>query len=69
MTETKKTTCDGCQRFLHITDNSIDYRLRLTCERIPLTESWVTDMMRYPIIKEDKHFCSLGCLQKWSIDE
>lgn len=64
MTETKKTTCDGCQRFLDVTDNSVDYRLRLTCERIPSTPGAVTDMLKYPIIEKDRHYCSLGCLQK-----
>ena len=63
-----KITCDGCQRHLHLTDNSIDYRLRLTCERIPTHRGAVMDMMKYPIIEADRHYCSLGCLQKHIIN-
>jgi hypothetical protein len=60
-------TCDSCERDLTLTTNSIDYRLVLKSERKLCAEGAVTDMLIYPPINSDKHFCGLGCLQKWAI--
>lgn len=67
MTAQIKILCDSCQANLTQTTNSIDYRLKLSCEVIPCHKGAVTDMMVYPPIDADKHFCSKGCLQKYVI--
>ena len=62
----KKVFCDGCKD--DITENLgvVDfYRLRLTCERLhPLGNT--ADVLVYPPIEEDHHFCGLGCLITWT---
>lgn len=63
--EYKKVTCDGCGADISATGNSIDYRLRLIAEALPSRSMCVTDMMIYPPIKQDAHFCGLGCLRTW----
>lgn len=60
-----KITCDGCERSLNRASNSIDYRLKLSNEKIPCDGGAVTDMMIYPIIERTAYFCGLGCLRKW----
>lgn len=60
-----KVTCDGCGADISSTGNSIDYRLLLTAEELPPAGMSVTDMMIYPPIKQDAHFCGLGCLAVW----
>lgn len=51
---------------LSLTNNSIDYRLRLSDEMIPCNEGVALMAMRYPSLKDgDHHFCGLGCLKKW----
>jgi len=64
----EKITCNHCGRDLTTTTNSIDYRLSLTSDRIQPRSSCCTDMMIYPIIEEDAHFCSLVCLKNWIIE-
>lgn len=61
----KEIYCDGCGDNLSYADNSIDYRLHLVSERILLCDGPVTDVMRYPSIKRDHHFCNLECLRNW----
>lgn len=61
-----EVTCDGCGRDLTTTGNSIDYRLALANERLPSRGGCVTDMMIYPPIKRDAHFCGMACLKKWA---
>jgi hypothetical protein len=58
--------CDGCKRDITTTGNSIDYRLVLKSEIIPSGGGSVTDMLLYPIIEEDVHFCGLNCLKIWT---
>jgi hypothetical protein len=67
-----KVKCDGCERDLTSTGNSVDYRLVLESESIPpwyreegLSGGVVTDMLIDPPIDRAHHFCSLGCLDKW----
>jgi hypothetical protein len=63
-----KTTdirCDGCGGNLLYTGNSIDYRLALNVERKPSRGGFVTDMMIYPPLERDHHFCDLRCLDHW----
>lgn len=57
--------CDGCQRDITETGNSVDYRLLLIADRLPISGNTVTDMMIYPPIKRDHHFCGLDCLKDW----
>ena len=61
----KTVTCDSCSRDLGSTGNSVDYRLLLTSERLPLLGSVCTDMMIYPPIESPAHFCGLACLRNW----
>jgi hypothetical protein len=68
MSESKKITCDNCDQDLTYTGNSVDYRLKLMDEPMSIEPgiSMVTDMMRYPSLKNgSRHFCGLGCLKKW----
>lgn len=63
-TETVK--CDACQTDLTVRTNSVDYRLVLGSEAKPGYGSGVyTDMMKYPSVDRDYHFCGLSCLDKW----
>ena len=62
---TQIITCDGCNRDLTTTSNSVAYRLILKVENIPSRGGWVTAMMAYPPITEPMHFCNLSCLDKW----
>lgn len=57
--------CDNCSRDLSETGNSVDYRLALVNERMPRWDGAVTDMLLYPQIKQDAHFCGVGCLRIW----
>ncbi len=57
--------CDACGRDLTTTGNSIDYRLALKNEHVPSVGGFVTDMMVYPAIEHDVHFCGLSCLRAW----
>lgn len=65
--------CDGCGMDITYTGNSIDYRLKLSIWK-PLP--WfvgegkrmgaVTDMMEYPVIDDDRHFCNrIQCVEQW----
>lgn len=65
MTVRTSVTCDGCGADLTWTGNSIDWRLALLNETIPHRGSACTDMMIYPAIERDTHFCRLPCLQDW----
>lgn len=65
MTSQTKITCDGCGNDLTSTGNSIDYRLLLANERLPIRGTTCTDMMIYPPIEGDAHFCGLWCLHTW----
>ena len=63
-----EVTCNNCNRNISKTGNSIDYRLRLSDERIPCHDGAVTDMMLCPSLKNgDCHFCGLGCLKVWAL--
>lgn len=64
MKETK-ITCDGCGKDLTTTGNSVDYRLALVNEAIPSGGGAVTDMMVYPPIERNVHFCGMRCLKAW----
>lgn len=63
--EHHKVTCDHCGADLTSTGNSVDYRLVLDSERIPLRGSTCTDMMIYPPIDRAAHFCGTACLFRW----
>lgn len=63
--EISEIKCDGCDIDLSKTGNSIDYRLGLYNERLPCGIGAVTDMMIYPIIERNAHFCGLLCLRAW----
>ncbi|NGX57232.1 MAG: hypothetical protein K940chlam3_00118 [Chlamydiae bacterium] len=57
--------CDSCGKDLSESDNSIDWRIALTNERIPSCGGFVTDMYICPGLKKNCHFCGLGCMRKW----
>lgn len=59
--------CDQCSSDLTYTGNSIDYRLALLVERLPIHPNArvVTDVGRYRPIEHDAYFCGAHCLAKW----
>lgn len=57
--------CSYCNDDLLTTNNSIDYRLKLSCEKIRSGSGAVTDMLIYPMIDHDRYFCGLGCMKSW----
>lgn len=70
MSQKIEIRCDQCDKDLTYTTNSIDWRLALTNEAKAIKPGIqvVTDMMIYPAIKHNSHFCGLNCLQKWIND-
>lgn len=58
--------CDTCKRDIKDSANSIDYRIAVINERIPSQGGAVTDMMIYPKLDRNFHFCSLHCLREWA---
>lgn len=66
MTRSTEVRCDACGHDLTTRSNSVDYRLVLDYESKPGYGSGVyTDMMIYPPIDREHHFCSMGCLARW----
>ena len=65
MTINNTCLCDHCSSNLTTTGNSIDYRVCISSERIPCHSGEVTDMMIYPPIPNDLHFCGTGCLREY----
>lgn len=65
MTIETKILCDHCNTDLTYSRNSIDYRLGLINQNKPSQGGFVTDMMMYPILDRDKHFCGMICLKRW----
>jgi len=67
MMENIKITCDNCERDITYTGNSIDWRIALINERVPISPdlTCVADMMIYPPLKHDCHFCGKECLKSW----
>lgn len=63
-----KITCDNCEMDITYTGNSIDWRINLSNERIPCGPCdengmmAVTDMMIYPCMKRNYHFCGSDCM-------
>lgn len=62
-----KIDCDGCGADCGWSGNSVDYRLDLKSVSIPGPggSCAATDMMIWPEIGRDHHFCGLRCLRKW----
>lgn len=62
-----KINCDQCGLDLTYTRNSVDYRLSLEVERLPIDPevSTVTEMLIHPPMKQDAHFCGVFCLAQW----
>ncbi len=58
-------TCDTCGADITSTGNSVDYRVVLDSERIPLIGYSCTDMMIHPPVARAHHFCGLRCLGGW----
>ena len=63
--KTLEIKCDACEADLTSTGNSIDWRLTLTPEQKPSRGGFVTDMMIYPAVEREHHFCGLPCLDYW----
>ena len=57
--------CDHCGDDLTTTTNCVDYRLRLSVERIPSAGGVVTLMNIAPPMDDDKDFCGFACLRQW----
>jgi len=60
-----KITRDNCGDDLMVSDGVLKYRLTLSCKSLPHVVGVVLDVMVYPPIYSDHHFCNLGCLRKW----
>lgn len=67
--KTVEISCDECGEDITTTGNSIDWRLAIINESIPPAGDYVTDMMIYPILNKDMHFCSYRCLKQWAINK
>ena len=63
--EHRNVTCDNCGTDLTSTGNSVDYRLLLDNERLPIHGMSCTDMLIYPPIEQAAHFCGTVCLFRW----
>lgn len=58
--------CDHCGRDLTTTGNSIDYRIAVLNQPIPVRGGGVvTNMMIYPKLEADAYFCGCECLKRW----
>lgn len=68
MSATHNVKCDGCGADITYTGNSVDYRIVLANEGVPIRPGIyaVTDMGIYPSLDHSHHFCGLGCLDHWS---
>lgn len=66
---TTRVTCDGCQRDLTETGNSVDYRLVLAPEAVPCSGGFQTMVMRWPPLDRSYHFCRVACLQRWLAED
>jgi len=61
-----KIYCDACETDLSSTSNSIDWRIVLSSERMPIDNRFpVTDIHIYPPFEGVRHFCTVRCLNKW----
>lgn len=63
--EIRRVLCDSCANDLTITSNSVGWRLALINQNIPSCPGPVNNVMVYPKIERDCHFCALECLTKW----
>lgn len=62
-------TCDYCKKDISETDSMPAYRIVLQCEQIPHNTDFIYSAMVYPPIDHTMHFCGLGCLKKWLIND
>jgi hypothetical protein len=62
MSERHEITCDTYGKDITRSSNSVDWRLAVRNEPVPSAGGFVTDMMIYPVIGRDLHFCSWRCL-------
>src|SRR3954467_12595526 len=72
MTMTTTILCDGCEKDITTTRNSVDYRIHLESQdktRWYVTEGFdggaVTSMHISNPLPRDKHFCRFTCLAIW----
>ncbi len=56
--------CDGCGKNLSMTDNAVDYRLRLTAEVMAPVTPKTPATVPSPLAA-DAYFCGFVCLEKW----
>lgn len=57
--------CDYCDKEIKPQENTSRDYLELTNRRYSPVGPMVLDILIYPIIERDYHFCGLGCLKKW----
>jgi hypothetical protein len=62
---TQSLICDQCGADLHGGGNVPAYRLCLSAQRISTGSGPVADVLAYPPIERDYHFCGLRCLAEW----
>lgn len=59
--------CDYCKKDLTETGNCIDYRLKLTSEKMNPKGDFLTLMNILPPINQDMYFCGVECLKSWIV--
>jgi len=66
VSKTEKVICDQCEKDISYRDNTMEYRILLKSEEMPLYATVEAFNMVYikPAISETMHFCSITCLNK-----
>ncbi len=60
-----KITCDQCEQDIAETGGMPEFRLKLSCEKLPHTGGMVYAVMVYPPIEKSLYFCGTACLGEW----
>lgn len=64
----KLIICDFCDQDLSEDKGADNYRLKLTCEKLPAASGTRCDIYIIPHIEDmaDRHFCGFDCLLNWA---
>lgn len=65
MSKTTEITCDECGKDLKLGNGTPGFRYVLHCEPLPQPPGPVLDVLVYPEIEDDCHFCNLRHLFTW----